>query len=107
MEKYPDTERIRRLFLCPAFRNETIKFVIPVISLDGAHMDSKWKGTLLTASALSFNRELYLIAFAFTEGNEDHQTWDWFLFHLRSILSTLDYPYGDGTCPYKKYVFVR
>ena len=105
-EKYPDTERIRRLFLCPSFMNETVKFVIPVISLDGAHMDSRWKGTLLTASALSPNRELYPLAFAFTEGNEDHQAWDWFLLQLRSILPTLDSPYDDNTCPYMKYVFV-
>ena len=75
-EKYPNTQRIRRLLVCPGFMNETIKSVLPVISLDGAHMDSKWKGTLLTASALSPNRKLYLIAFTFTEGNEDHQTWD-------------------------------
>ena len=24
LEKYPDTERIRTLFLCPAFMNETV-----------------------------------------------------------------------------------
>ena len=73
-EKYPNTQRIRRLLVCHSFMNETIKSVIPVISLDGAHIDSKWKCTFITASALSSNRELYLIAFAFTEGNEDHQT---------------------------------
>ena len=69
-------------------------------------MDPRWKRTLITASALSPNRELYPIAFAFTEGNEDHQTWNWFLLQLRSILSTLDFPYDDNTCPYLKYVFV-
>ena len=37
-EKDPTTNRIKRLFVCPSFMNETIKSVIPVISLDGAHI---------------------------------------------------------------------
>ena len=105
-ESHENTNRLKRIFVCPSFMNETIKLVLPVISVDGAHMDSKWKGTMITATALTSNRELYLIEFAFTEDNEDYQTWKWFMENLKIILTNLEMPYGDGTCPYNRFVFV-
>ncbi|OAO92011.1 hypothetical protein AXX17_AT5G28250 [Arabidopsis thaliana] len=56
-----------------------------VISIDGAHLTSKFKGTLLAASAQDGNFNLYFIAFAIVDSEND-ASWDWFLKCLLNII---------------------
>ncbi|CAH9131162.1 unnamed protein product [Cuscuta epithymum] len=51
----------------------------PVISVDGAHLKAKYKGTVLSACALDANRQIFPIAFGLC-GRENKETWSWFFF---------------------------
>jgi hypothetical protein len=42
----------------------TLKYVRPVMSLDAAHLKSKWGGTLYIASVKTGNDKIYPVAFA-------------------------------------------
>ncbi|KAL9293784.1 putative transcription factor interactor and regulator CCHC(Zn) family [Arabidopsis thaliana] len=61
------------------------KLMRKVISIDGAHLTSKFKGTLLGASAQDGNFNLYPIAFAIVDSEND-ASWDWFLKCLLNII---------------------
>ncbi|KAG7353022.1 hypothetical protein IV203_009070 [Nitzschia inconspicua] len=43
-------QRLRRLGICPGIMRRSLQHVMPVLSLDGAYLLSKWKGTLYIAS---------------------------------------------------------
>ncbi|KAG7640806.1 Zinc finger PMZ-type [Arabidopsis suecica] len=61
------------------------KLMRKVISIDGAHLTSKFIGTLLGASAQDENFNLYPIAFAIVDSEND-ASWDWFLKCLLNII---------------------
>ena len=66
---------IKDLHVFPRFMNAALKFVRPVISLDAAHLKSRYKGTMYVASVLSGANEVYPIGFLIASGNEDGKTW--------------------------------
>jgi hypothetical protein len=59
------------LFALTAIMESSIMFARPVMSLDARHLKSQWKGTLYAASVLTEMDNVYPIAFAITESNED------------------------------------
>ena len=48
-----------------------------VIIIDGAHLRGKYAGCLLTASAQDVNYQVFLIAVAIVDGEND-KAWEWF-----------------------------
>jgi hypothetical protein len=51
--QYEYTEKemhLCKLFVCPGIMNQILHHVIPVVSLDAAHLKSQWRGTLFAAS---------------------------------------------------------
>jgi ribosomal protein L32 len=54
--------------------NKALKFVRPVISLDAAHLCSKFKGTLYVASVLTGNNDVFPIGFMIAAGIENRET---------------------------------
>ena len=45
-----------------------------MISVNGAHLKSAYKGTIFTYSGLTGNEEAYILAFGISGGNEDYRT---------------------------------
>ena len=83
----------------------------PMISLDAAHLKSKFKGTLFVASVLSATNEVYPLGlFMIAAGNEDLPTWTVMLTALKEacpIISTEEDSYfGDRTPRHLKFVFI-
>ena len=68
-------------------------FVRVVISLDAAHLKSKWGGTLYAATVLTATRETIVIAFAIIIGNEDGNGWRYFCSNLERACSVLTLPH--------------
>ncbi|XP_013617708.1 PREDICTED: uncharacterized protein LOC106324254 [Brassica oleracea var. oleracea] len=56
-----------------------------VLSVDGAHLKAKYKGTLLAATAQDGNFHLYPIAFAIVD-YKNEASWSWFMKCLKTII---------------------
>lgn len=61
------------------------KLMRKVLSIDGAHLKSKYKGTLLAATAQDGNFHLYPIAFAIVD-SENEASWSWFMTCMKTII---------------------
>lgn len=57
-----------------------------LIVLDGTHLGGKYKGVLLTASGQDANFQVYPLAFAVVDSEND-DSWTWFLRKLERILA--------------------
>ena len=84
-----DNKCIKDIHVFPGFMNESLQFVRPVVSLDGAHLKSAQKGTLYVASVLSGANEVYPIGFMIATGNEDGATWRKMLMLLKEACPIL------------------
>ena len=78
-----ETSEIESIYFIPAFMNNSLKFVRPVISLDAAHLRSEFKGTLYIASTLTGANDVFPIGFMIASGNEDRRTWVRMLTYLK------------------------
>ncbi|KAG7352738.1 MULE transposase domain containing protein [Nitzschia inconspicua] len=105
MERRSDN-RIQRVFVCPSFANDVLMCVRPVISIDGAHMRSEWKGTLYLATVQSAGDDLYPVAFAIPVDGEDFQGWLWFLQYLKASAPNLIAEHFRRECSYKLFTFM-
>jgi hypothetical protein len=77
------TFELQSVHFFPGFMNNALKFVRPVISLDAAHLQSEFKGTLYVASVLTGNNDVFPIGFMIAAGNEDGETWIQMLTYLK------------------------
>ncbi|XP_073139120.1 uncharacterized protein [Henckelia pumila] len=80
------TKKFRRLFIC--FHACVVGFVSgcqPLIFLDGTHIKNKYKGCILVAVSKDANDDLFTIAYAIVDAEND-ANWDWFCYHLSRVL---------------------
>jgi hypothetical protein len=101
-----EENRVKRLFVCPAFMNSAIRHARPVMSLDAAHLKSKWKGILYIASVKTPCEEIFPVAMAIMHDNENEDGWTWFLEHLLSACEFLVVDHPKSSIDYKYYMFV-
>ncbi|KAL3649199.1 hypothetical protein CASFOL_005602 [Castilleja foliolosa] len=57
----------------------------PVIAIDGTFLKGKLGGTLLLATAMDGNKQIYPIAFGIVD-SENNESWNWFLVKLHEII---------------------
>jgi hypothetical protein len=109
VEKTPGTECLKRIFVCPGIMDRSLRHVRPIMSLDAAHLKSEWKGTLYVASVKTACDEIYPVAVAIMEQNENFDGWRWFLENLREALPTLvtQHPRPEVTKKYFTFVCDR
>jgi hypothetical protein len=69
-------------------------------------MKSEWKGTLYVASVKTACDEVYPVAVAIMEGNENFDGWRWFLQNLKVALPTLEEPHPRQEVTKKYFTFV-
>jgi MULE transposase domain/SWIM zinc finger len=106
IEKNPDSNNLKRVFVCPGIMNRSLLHVRPIMSLDAAHLKSQWKGTLYVASVKSACDEIYPVAVAIMEQNENFDGWRWFLVNVRAALPTLLLPHPRQEVTKKYFSFV-
>ena len=64
----PNTEIFQCMFWSFKLSIEGLEHCSPIMSIDGTHLYGKYKGTLLIAMGCDRTNQLFLIAFAITEG---------------------------------------
>lgn len=83
----PVSNAFRRVFIC--FAASLMGFLRdcrPIIFLDGTHIKTKFKGSILCAVATDGNNDMFTIAFA-TVNAENDENWDWCCFKLKQALA--------------------
>jgi hypothetical protein len=94
------------VFVCPAFMNSAIRYARPVMSLDAAHLKSKWWGTLYVTSVKTPCDEIFPVAMAIMNDNENEAGWTWFLELLRSACEFLVVDHPKASVAYKYFSFI-
>ncbi|XP_048613127.1 uncharacterized protein LOC125587050 [Brassica napus] len=79
-------ERFLYLFLAFGASIEGFKKLRHVLVIDGTHLSGKYKGVLLTASGQDANFQVFPLAFAIVD-SENEEAWTWFLQKLERILA--------------------
>jgi MULE transposase domain/SWIM zinc finger len=88
--------KLEELHFFPGIMNRALKFVRPVVSLDAAHLRSRYKGTLYVATVLTGCNDIFPIGFMISAGNEDGDTWKKMLQLLKEACPIIDdQGYGD------------
>jgi hypothetical protein len=67
-----------------------LNYVLPVVSLDAAHLGNAHKGTLYVASVLSGNNDAFPIGLMISSGNEDRENWRKMLTKLKEACPLID-----------------
>ncbi|KAG7366226.1 transposase, mutator family protein [Nitzschia inconspicua] len=99
-------QRLRRLGICPGFMKHSLRHVRPVLSLDGAHLTSRWKGTLYIASVHTACNDIYPVSFAIMKDGEDTEGWKWFLELLVQAVPLLKMQHPDNRCKFCYFTFI-
>ena len=81
-----DGRRFRRVFICYGATASGFQYCRPVLGLDGTHLNSKYKGILLTATATDANESLFPLAYAVVSSEND-ENWLWFNGLLRKVIT--------------------
>ncbi|XP_056846882.1 uncharacterized protein LOC130497765 isoform X2 [Raphanus sativus] len=79
-------ERFLYLFLSFGASISGFKKLRLVLVIDGTHLGGKYKGVLLTASGQDANFQIFPLAYAIVDA-EDEESWTWFLMKLERILA--------------------
>jgi SWIM zinc finger/MULE transposase domain/Ulp1 protease family, C-terminal catalytic domain len=107
VEKDHSTNRLKRVFVCPGIMDRSLNYVRPVMSFHAVHLKSPWEGTLHVASVKSACDEIYPVAVAILEKNENSTSgWRWFLENLRTALPTLRTAHPRREVTKKYFTFV-
>ncbi|XP_073130790.1 uncharacterized protein [Henckelia pumila] len=59
----------------------------PLIFLDGTHIKNKYKGCLLVAVSKDANDDIFTLAYAVVDAEND-SNWEWFCYHLKNVLAS-------------------
>ena len=78
-------QRFRHVFICYGASASGFQYCRPILSLDGTHLKSKYKGVLLTATATDAHESLFPLAYAVVS-NENDDNWLWFNRLLRNVI---------------------
>lgn len=81
-----DLKRFKYLFLAFGASAKGYSYMRKVIVVDGTHLKGKYNGCLLTASAQDANYQIFPIAFAIVDGENDN-SWSWFFQKLKDVVS--------------------
>ncbi|XP_021769465.1 uncharacterized protein LOC110733685 [Chenopodium quinoa] len=79
---YSNMEVFERVFWAFKPSIDGFKHCMPLLSIDGTHLYGKYKGTLLVATSVDANFQVFPFAFAIVEG-ENTSSWSWFLSCIR------------------------
>ena len=77
-----ENNKFRRMFLCFGTAAQGFAHCLPILSLDGTHLKSKYLGILLAATAVDALGSLFPVAHAVIDAEND-ENWLWFLTTLR------------------------
>lgn len=77
--------RFKYLFLALGACVKGFEYMRKVVVLDGTHLRGKYAGCLLTASAHDGNYQIYPLAFAIVDSEND-RSWQWFFEKLSSFV---------------------
>ena len=64
-----DQNQIGHVFVCPAYTDEVLSYMHPVISIDAAHLKLAYRGTIFIYLGLTGNDREYILAFGISVGN--------------------------------------
>lgn len=79
----PGTHVFQRVFWAFKPCIDGFRHCRPLITIDGTHLYGKYKGTLLIAMGTDANFQLFPLAFAVVEG-ENNDSWSWFMACIRA-----------------------
>jgi hypothetical protein len=97
---------IKRVFVCPSFMNDAIRYARPVLSLDATHLKSKWKGILYLATVKTACDEIFPVAMAIVNDNENEDGWRWFLRLLLTACEFLVVDHPKASVEHKYFMFI-
>ncbi|XP_021719879.1 uncharacterized protein LOC110687528 [Chenopodium quinoa] len=86
---YSNMEVFERVFWAFSPCVEGFKHCMSVICIDGTHLYRKYKETLLVATSVDANFQVFPLAFALVEG-ENTSSWSWFLGNIRVHVTQRD-----------------
>lgn len=78
-------QRFRYLFFALAASIKGYAYMRKVVVIDGTHIKGKYAGCLLTASAQDGNYQIFPLAFAVVDSEND-KSWQWFFRKLSSLV---------------------
>lgn len=79
-------ERFKYVFLAFGASVRGWPYMRKVVIIDGTHLKGKFSGCLLTASAQDGNHQIFPLAFAIVDGEND-QAWTWFFAKLLELVA--------------------
>lgn len=77
--------RFKYMFVAMGACVKGFQFMRKVVVIDGTHLRVKYAGCLLTASAQDGNYQIFPLAFAIVDGEND-KSWEWFFDQLSSFV---------------------
>ncbi|RID77823.1 hypothetical protein BRARA_A00703 [Brassica rapa] len=77
--------RFKYMFIAMGASVKGFEFMRKVVVIDGTHLRGKYAGCLLTASAQDGNYQIYPLAFAVVDGEND-KSWEWFFEKLSTFV---------------------